>query len=209
MPPAIQPRWLDGVATVGVSSGASVPQDLVEGVIAYLRGLGPVVAWRVAVETIHSAYPNRYVPATTPVLPPDQTDVAAVEAGRSVHSLSRNETHMYRTPRPSSDAGTIARALAALPSDDGDGDSWAAAVSALTATGDRVATKGAHPQRNHSRPNLSFRPLAYPGGTTTSRWHSPPTSSAGRHDRPATAADQGWALPSHWLETRGRNDFAR
>ncbi len=29
----IEPRWLDGVATVGVTSGASVPEDLVSGVL--------------------------------------------------------------------------------------------------------------------------------------------------------------------------------
>jgi 4-hydroxy-3-methylbut-2-enyl diphosphate reductase len=32
--------WLDGVTTVGVTSGASVPDDLVEGVLDYLEGKG-------------------------------------------------------------------------------------------------------------------------------------------------------------------------
>ncbi|MFD1940151.1 MULTISPECIES: 4-hydroxy-3-methylbut-2-enyl diphosphate reductase [Nonomuraea] len=36
----IQDEWLDGVTTVGVTSGASVPEDLVEGVLAYLAGHG-------------------------------------------------------------------------------------------------------------------------------------------------------------------------
>lgn len=37
----IQPEWLDGVETLLLSSGASVPETLVQGVIAYLRARGP------------------------------------------------------------------------------------------------------------------------------------------------------------------------
>ncbi|HTA11324.1 MAG TPA: 4-hydroxy-3-methylbut-2-enyl diphosphate reductase [Streptosporangiaceae bacterium] len=36
----IDPSWLDGVSTVGVTSGASVPEDLVEGVLARLADSG-------------------------------------------------------------------------------------------------------------------------------------------------------------------------
>lgn len=36
----IQPDWLDGVATVGVTSGASVPEDLVSGVLEHLAACG-------------------------------------------------------------------------------------------------------------------------------------------------------------------------
>jgi 4-hydroxy-3-methylbut-2-enyl diphosphate reductase len=36
----IQPAWLEGVTTVGVTSGASVPEDLVEGVLARLADSG-------------------------------------------------------------------------------------------------------------------------------------------------------------------------
>jgi len=36
----IQPGWLDGVSTVGVTSGASVPEDLVDGVLARLADSG-------------------------------------------------------------------------------------------------------------------------------------------------------------------------
>jgi 4-hydroxy-3-methylbut-2-enyl diphosphate reductase len=36
----LDPRWLDGVATVGVTSGASVPEDLVTGVLDWLAGSG-------------------------------------------------------------------------------------------------------------------------------------------------------------------------
>jgi len=41
---AIDPAWLDGVQTVGVTSGASVPEELVDGVLAWLaeRGFGDV-----------------------------------------------------------------------------------------------------------------------------------------------------------------------
>jgi len=36
----IDERWLDGVGTVGLTSGASVPEDLVQGVLARLAGWG-------------------------------------------------------------------------------------------------------------------------------------------------------------------------
>jgi 4-hydroxy-3-methylbut-2-enyl diphosphate reductase len=36
----LDPRWLDGVSTVGVTSGASVPEDLVTGVLDWLAGSG-------------------------------------------------------------------------------------------------------------------------------------------------------------------------
>jgi 4-hydroxy-3-methylbut-2-enyl diphosphate reductase len=38
--PDIDPAWLDGVGTVGVTSGASVPEVLVRGVLERLAGLG-------------------------------------------------------------------------------------------------------------------------------------------------------------------------
>ena len=37
---AAQAGWLDGVSTVGVTSGASVPEDLVDGVLSWLAGQG-------------------------------------------------------------------------------------------------------------------------------------------------------------------------
>jgi 4-hydroxy-3-methylbut-2-enyl diphosphate reductase len=37
---SIDPQWLDGVSTVGVTSGASVPEVLVNGVLDRLAGLG-------------------------------------------------------------------------------------------------------------------------------------------------------------------------
>jgi 4-hydroxy-3-methylbut-2-enyl diphosphate reductase len=62
---AIQPHWLDGVATVGVSAGASAPEHLVEGVIAYLRSLGPieVVERLLTVETIQFGLPKQVRPS--------------------------------------------------------------------------------------------------------------------------------------------------
>lgn len=36
----IQPEWLEGVETVGVTSGASVPDELVQGVLTYLQDRG-------------------------------------------------------------------------------------------------------------------------------------------------------------------------
>jgi len=36
----LDPRWLDGIATVGLTSGASVPEILVDGVLAQLVSLG-------------------------------------------------------------------------------------------------------------------------------------------------------------------------
>ena len=37
---AIDPAWLRDVVTVGVTSGASVPEDLVSGVVDWLGGQG-------------------------------------------------------------------------------------------------------------------------------------------------------------------------
>jgi len=37
---SIDPAWLEGVTTVGLSSGASVPEDLVAGVLEHLAASG-------------------------------------------------------------------------------------------------------------------------------------------------------------------------
>ncbi len=39
-PDDLDPQWLQGVTSVGVSSGASAPEDVVQGVLAYLRARG-------------------------------------------------------------------------------------------------------------------------------------------------------------------------
>ncbi len=36
----VDPAWLEGASAVGVTSGASAPEILVEGIVAFLRGLG-------------------------------------------------------------------------------------------------------------------------------------------------------------------------
>jgi 4-hydroxy-3-methylbut-2-en-1-yl diphosphate reductase len=55
----IDPTWLDGVTTVGVTSGASVPESLVQEVLAWLagRGYGDVEPVTSAAETLTFALP--------------------------------------------------------------------------------------------------------------------------------------------------------
>jgi 4-hydroxy-3-methylbut-2-enyl diphosphate reductase len=55
----IDEAWLDGVVTVGLTSGASVPEDLVDGVLAWLaeRGYGTVEVVRSAEEKLLFALP--------------------------------------------------------------------------------------------------------------------------------------------------------
>ena len=56
----IDDAWLDGVQTVGVTSGASVPELLVRGVLDYLakRGYGEVQPVTTANETLVFALPH-------------------------------------------------------------------------------------------------------------------------------------------------------
>ena len=55
----IDESWLTGVAAVGVTSGASVPDDLVAGVLDFLieRGFPPAVEERLAEESLVFALP--------------------------------------------------------------------------------------------------------------------------------------------------------
>jgi 4-hydroxy-3-methylbut-2-enyl diphosphate reductase len=56
----IDDAWLDGVTTVGVTSGASVPEELVQGVLAHLaeRGFGDVQDVVATTETLTFALPK-------------------------------------------------------------------------------------------------------------------------------------------------------
>ncbi len=56
----IDEAWLEGVTTVGVTSGASVPEILVEGVLEWLaeRGFGDVEIVRAAQESIQFSLPK-------------------------------------------------------------------------------------------------------------------------------------------------------
>ncbi|RBQ18603.1 4-hydroxy-3-methylbut-2-enyl diphosphate reductase [Spongiactinospora rosea] len=56
----IQDSWLEGVTTVGVTSGASVPESLVDGVLAYLaaRGFGDVREVESVQESVRFALPH-------------------------------------------------------------------------------------------------------------------------------------------------------
>ena len=55
----VDEAWLDGVTSVGVSSGASVPEDLVQGVGDYLQDRGFPVAReeRLTEENLHFSLP--------------------------------------------------------------------------------------------------------------------------------------------------------
>ncbi|WP_029138834.1 4-hydroxy-3-methylbut-2-enyl diphosphate reductase [Nakamurella lactea] len=56
----IDPTWLNGVGTVGVTSGASVPEDLVDGVLEWLagNGFGDVEEITAATETLTFSLPK-------------------------------------------------------------------------------------------------------------------------------------------------------
>ncbi|MEL0236920.1 MAG: 4-hydroxy-3-methylbut-2-enyl diphosphate reductase, partial [Aquiluna sp.] len=56
----IQDEWFEGVSTVGVSSGASVPEELVEEVLDYLagKGFGDVETVTTAEEDIQFSLPK-------------------------------------------------------------------------------------------------------------------------------------------------------
>jgi 4-hydroxy-3-methylbut-2-en-1-yl diphosphate reductase len=64
----IDPRWLDGVTTIGVTSGASVPEDLVDGVLGWLaeHGYADVEEVEAIEERMSFALPREIRPPRTP-----------------------------------------------------------------------------------------------------------------------------------------------
>jgi 4-hydroxy-3-methylbut-2-en-1-yl diphosphate reductase len=62
----IDPAWLLGIKRVGISSAASTPDDLVQGVIAYFRGINPDLAIieEGEAEEIEFRMPERVYPST-------------------------------------------------------------------------------------------------------------------------------------------------
>ena len=85
----IDEAWLDGVRTVGVTSGASVPEVLVRGVLDHLveRGWGSVEEITTAEESLVFSLPRELRPSRVPVAPRgsrcvDQADDAERRARR-------------------------------------------------------------------------------------------------------------------------------
>jgi 4-hydroxy-3-methylbut-2-en-1-yl diphosphate reductase len=62
----IDPAWLEGVETVGITSGASAPEWLVERVISYFRGIGvqQVDSHELVDENVHFSLPTALRRAT-------------------------------------------------------------------------------------------------------------------------------------------------
>ncbi len=48
----LYPAWLDGVTKVGITAGASAPEDLVQGVVDYIRCAYPVEAVRIPADSV-------------------------------------------------------------------------------------------------------------------------------------------------------------
>ena len=65
---ALDPAWLEGVEKIGITAGASAPDELVEHVIAALRRLGPVSISRLdgVEENIEFSLPPELKSATSP-----------------------------------------------------------------------------------------------------------------------------------------------
>jgi len=76
----IDEAWLDGVRTVSVTSGASVPEDLVDGVLAFLRDRGYPDA-----KAVHSAEES-LIFALPPELRRDMRAAAQVSTGSTAES---------------------------------------------------------------------------------------------------------------------------
>jgi 4-hydroxy-3-methylbut-2-enyl diphosphate reductase len=70
----IEPSWLEGVATVAITAGASAPEILVQDVVQYLqgKGYGSVEEVEVMPENVRFGLPPEIVQAITPARPAAQ-----------------------------------------------------------------------------------------------------------------------------------------
>jgi 4-hydroxy-3-methylbut-2-enyl diphosphate reductase len=70
---AVEPGWLEGVTTVGVTSGASVPEELVVGVLDRLAelGFGDVEEVEAVEERMVFALPRELRPRATATATPE------------------------------------------------------------------------------------------------------------------------------------------
>jgi len=77
----VDERWLDGVTAVGVTSGASVPEDLVAAVLAKLasQGFGTVEEVEAVEEHVTFALPRELRPAARTASPAEPTGQRAPE----------------------------------------------------------------------------------------------------------------------------------
>jgi len=62
----IRPEWLENVGVVGLTSGASAPEDLIDGIVSALGGLGSVSVeeCRTTTETTHFGLPSAVRPSS-------------------------------------------------------------------------------------------------------------------------------------------------
>ena len=94
----VDERWLDGVTTIGVTSGASVPEDLVDGVLGWLseHGFADVEEVEAIKERMSFALPRE-------IRPPRTRDRG--EPGGRKLAVSPSEPPMWLLRTPSGGAG--------------------------------------------------------------------------------------------------------
>ena len=108
---AIDPGWLDGVRTVGVTAGASAPEHLVDRVVAALRRIGgdpaDVEEVRVAEEHLTFGLPvaARAAAVSDAVAQPAPSGAGARVSASSSASPSSGPTAMSRSPASNSNLG--------------------------------------------------------------------------------------------------------
>nr|WP_295662246.1 4-hydroxy-3-methylbut-2-enyl diphosphate reductase [Polymorphobacter sp.] len=75
---ALDPAWVAGIATVGLTAGASAPEELVQGVIAALRALGDVEVTTMAGIEEHQSF--RLPPSLERAAPQHRPELASADA---------------------------------------------------------------------------------------------------------------------------------